>query len=375
MQNRYDELRHEKRVVMRHSIALNIDNFRASSDDFDLKPEDSFPALQPTDSPLVSVIIPHYNGLPFLETVFSALERQTFQDFEVILVDDASTDGSVEFLEEKFSHRLQPPGPDSGSGYSLRIIANRSNHGFVSACNQGGDVARGRLLALLNNDTEPEPDWLAELVKAICANPDAAIVASKMLLFDKRDHIHSTGDMLLHSGIPVNRGVWETDKGQYDHNTAIFSACGGGSLYRKDVWQQLGGFDEDFWMYIEDVDYAFRCHLAGWRVVFAPAARLYHHLSATGGGKLASYYVGRNTIWMVAKNMPRKLLLQNLSAILHDQIVIMLDALRHVRGEAARARLRGQWAGLLGLHRQLQKRRIIQQRRILSDDELQCRLN
>src|SRR5690606_31993702 len=131
------------------------------------------------------------------------------------------------------------------------------------------------------------------------------------------------------------RGVWEQDQGQYDAQPAVFSGSGGASAFRKDVWQQLGGFDEEFWMYMEDVDLGFRAQLAGMEAVFAPAARVYHHLSATGGGAIASYYVGRNTIWTIAKNMPTALLLRNLPAIVKAQGAIALDALRHIRGEAA----------------------------------------
>ena len=113
-------------------------------------------------------------------------------------------------------------------------------------------------------------------------------------------------------------------------------------------------------MYLEDVDFAFRARLAGWQAVFAPGARVYHHLSASGGDVLSSYYVGRNTIWTIVKNMPRRLLVENLPAMVTAQLRIALDALRNIRGEAARQRLRGQIAGILGLPRQLRKRRIIQ---------------
>ncbi|HRA67322.1 MAG TPA: glycosyltransferase family 2 protein, partial [Caldilinea sp.] len=118
------------------------------------------------------------------------------------------------------------------------------------------------------------------------------------------------------------------------------------------------------------VDFGFRARLAGWEAVFAPEARVYHHLSASGGDLLASYYVGRNTLWLIAKNMPRTLLRRNAFAIVAGQLAVTLDALRNWRGAAARARLRGQVDGLLGLPRQLQKRRAIQPRRQLEDDEL-----
>ena len=178
-------------------------------------------------------------------------------------------------------------------------------------CNTAADAARGRYIVLLNNDTEPEPTWLAELVKVIVAHPEAAIIASKVLLYDRRETLHTTGDLLGQDGIPRNRGVWESDRGQYDAAGRIFSGCGAAAAYRKDVWQALGGFDDDFWMYLEDVDFGFRARLLGFAAVFAPQARVYHRLSASGGDTLASYYVGRNTIWLLAKNLPRRLLLRH----------------------------------------------------------------
>lgn len=352
----YGGLREENRVVMRHQIALNLDSFRAVPDNFVARPERSYPALQTTTAPLFSVIIPNYNGRRFLAPLFDALQRQSFQDFEILLADDASTDDSVAFVETHYPQ--------------VRLIVNRRNVGFTRTCNLAVDAAYGRLIALLNNDTEPEPDWLAELAKAVCAHPEAGSFASKLLLFEQRTKIHTTGDLFGVDGIPRNRGVWEEDQGQYDQTLSIFSACGGGSVFRKELWQALGGFDEDFWMYLEDVDFGFRAQLAGWGAVFVPTARLYHHLSATGGGALASYYVGRNTIWTVAKNMPTRLLLRHLPQIIKAQLAISLDALRNLRGPAARARLRGQIDGLLGLPQQARKRRLIQARRCTADEQL-----
>lgn len=352
----YSGLREDNRVVMRNAIALNLENFRAAPEGFTPRPARSFPPLREMTAPFVSVIVPNYNGVRHLPAVLAALHRQRFTDFEVIVVDDASSDDSVALLESAY--------PD------IRLIVNRHNAGFVQSCNTGAAAARGRLIVLLNSDTEPEPAWLAELVKAFVANPHAATVTSKLLLFDRRDTLHTTGDMLGVDGIPRNRGVWERDHGQYDAATQVFSGCGGATAYRREVWEALGGFDETFWMYLEDVDFGFRARLAGWEAVFAPEARVYHRLSASGGDVLASYYVGRNTLWLIAKNMPRTLLRRNAFAIVAGQLAVTLAALRNWRGAAARARLRGQVDGLLGLPRQLQKRRTIQPRRQLEDDEL-----
>jgi len=356
----YGALREDNRVVMRHSIALNLDSFAASTGEFDPRPVREYPPLRPATPPFFSVIIPNYNGLRHLPGLLTSLEQQSFTDFEVILADDASSDGSVAYVEE--AH----PG--------VRALTNRRNLGFVANANAAVDAALGRVIVLLNNDTEPDPEWLAELAKAITHHPEAAIVASKLLLFDKRDHLHTTGDLMGVDGIPRNRGVWEEDRGQFDTQTEIFGGCGGAMAIRKDVWQALGGFDEDFWMYLEDVDFAFRAQLAGWKAVFAPNARVYHKLSSSGGDDLSSFYVGRNTLWTIAKNMPTSLLLRHLPEIVFAQLRIAADALRHWRGTAARARLRGQLAGLLGLPGLLRKRQQIQRQRMADDAELERRL-
>jgi GT2 family glycosyltransferase len=356
----YGALRDDNRVVMRHSIALNIDSFIPASEAFNPRPVRDYPALRAATPPFFSVVIPNYNGQRHLSGLFAALEKQTFTDFEVILADDASSDGSVAYAED--AH----PG--------VRVLTNRHNLGFAVNANAAVDAALGRVIVLLNNDTEPDPAWLAELAKTICQHPDAAIVASKLLLFDQRDRLHTTGDLMGVDGIPRNRGVWEEDRGQFDSQTEIFGGCGGAMAIRKDVWQALGGFDDDFWMYLEDVDFAFRAQLAGWKAVYAPAARVYHKLSSSGGDDLSSFYVGRNTLWTIAKNMPTSLLLRHLPQIVTAQIEIAIDALRNWRGTAARARLRGQLAGLLGLPAQLRKRRTIQRQRMLEDAELARRL-
>jgi len=356
----YGELHQENRVVMRHQIALNLDEFRAAPEDFQIRPKRNYAQLQEVTAPFASVIIPNYNGVHLLPPLLEALRHQSFQDFEVIIADDASTDSSITLMEQEYAD----------IDLNMRLLVNRHNLGFAANCNRAAEASYGRILVFLNSDTEPEPAWLAELVKQICANPQAAMVTSKMLLFDQRDMLHTAGDLMGKDGIPRNRGVWQKDVGQFDQDPFVFSGCGGGTAYRKDVWQALGGFDEDFWMYLEDVDFAFRAQLMGKQTIFAPHARLYHQLSATGGDILASYYVGRNTIWNIAKNMPTGLLLRNLPAIIAAQLKVTIDALRNIRGEAARARLRGQLAGLFGLPRQLQKRQMIQLNRRVANPTL-----
>lgn len=299
-------------------------------------------------SPFFSVVIPNYNGSRHLPDLFAGLNAQTFTDFEIILADDASSDQSVGWVEE--------------NAPQTRIMASRENRGFVSSINRSARGSFGRVIVLLNNDTQPEPNFLAELAKTICSHPRAGIVAAKLLLFDERDRIHTAGDMMGRDGIPRNRGVWTIDSGQFDGSQEVFGGCGGAMAVRREIWEALEGFDEDYWMYLEDADFSFRAQLMGWQTVFAPGARVYHKLGASGGDGLSSFYVGRNTLWTLAKNMPTPLLLRHAQQIVTAQLSIAADALRNFRGHAARARLRGQAAGLLGLPRLLRKRAAVQAR-------------
>ncbi len=305
-----------------------------------------------------SIIIPTYNGKHLLAVCLPALQAQTYpaERFETIVVDDASSDGSVQFVAENFPE--------------VRVVTLQRNSGFIAACNAGVAAARGEVLVLLNNDTEAEPGWLEALVGGLQENPQAGSAASKMLLFDRRDHLHTAGDMMGVDGIPRNRGVWEVDKGQYDDQRWVFGACGGAAAYRRQAWEQAGGFDSSLFMYMEDVDLAWRLQLLGWQAIYVPEARIYHQVSATGGGVLASYYVGRNTILVIARNWPGALLRKHWRAIVGSQARIAADALRNWRGAAARARLRGQLAGLIGLLRVRKSRQRIQATRRVSDRQI-----
>jgi GT2 family glycosyltransferase len=201
-------------------------------------------------------------------------------------------------------------------------------------------------------------------------HPEAGMAAAKMRLFDRRDLLHSAGDGYGLDGIPYNRGVWQRDEGQFDEPGWIFGGCGGAVAYRRAMLDEVGLFDESFFMYCEDVDLNWRAQLAGWRCWYTPEAVVYHKLSATGGGPIASYYTGRNTLWVIAKDYPGTLLHQHWPRVLRAQWSVTRDALHAWRGEAARARLRGQIAGLLGWARMMKKRRAIQGMRRVPDEYL-----
>ncbi|MCA9999780.1 MAG: glycosyltransferase family 2 protein, partial [Anaerolineales bacterium] len=152
--------------------------------------------------PTVSIIIPHWNGRFHLDDCLTALRQQTFSDFEVILADNGSSDGSQEYVRQQFPE--------------VRLLELGQNRGFTGACNAGYAASRGEFVILLNNDTAVDPHWLSEIVRVFGQQPDVGAIASKMLLFDQRDHFHTAGDTYRLDGIPGNRGVWQQDVGQYD---------------------------------------------------------------------------------------------------------------------------------------------------------------
>ncbi|MGB9724533.1 MAG: glycosyltransferase family 2 protein, partial [Chloroflexia bacterium] len=304
----------------------------------------------------VSVVIPNYNGLEHLPACLESLRAQRFRDFETILVDDGSADGSAEWVR-----RHHP---------EVRVLELPRNMGMAAAANRGWRLAAGREIALLNNDTRADPGWLEALVEAAETHPEIPCFASKIRLFDRPGVLHAAGDLYGVDGIPRNRGAWEEDHGQYDEALEVWGPCGAAACYRRVLLEELGGFDERLFMYLEDVDLAWRAQLRGYRCRFVPQAIVYHKVSATGGGALASYYVGRNTLLVLAKDMPGPLLRRHWGAIVRAQMRIATEALRHWRGAAARARLRGQLAGLLLLPAWWPARRRVQAGRTVSLEEL-----
>ncbi len=294
---------------------------------------------------MLSVIIPNWNGAHHLPECLDSLRAQNFRDFEVIVADNGSTDATAEVLARY---------PE------VRGLALGKNYGFTGACNAGLRAARGAVQILLNNDTAAHPAWLAEIAAAFAAHPEVGLIASKMLLFDRRDTFHTAGDYVTPDGLPHNRGVWEQDIAQYDQPAYMFSACGGSSAYRQTMLAQIGLLDDDFFFSLEDVDLAWRAQLAGWRCLYLPTAVVYHKLKASGGGVTASFYDGRNRLWLLAKNYPADLWRKHWRAVLGGLWRIKWTALRAWRGKEARATLRGMAAGLWQLPRMWRKRRAIQ---------------
>jgi GT2 family glycosyltransferase len=302
------------------------------------------------------VVIPNWNGEKLLPVCLNSLRRQTYRRLEVIVVDNGSGDGSLALLAQDYPE--------------VQVIALAENRGYAGGINAGFRAAHGQVLIAFNNDAEADPAWVEELIAALARHPQAGMATSRVRLFDRRDHLHTAGDFYRLDGIPGNRGVWQPDGPAYDEECWVFGAAGVASAYRRAMLDQIGLLDEGFGSYLEDVDLSWRAQLAGYRCIYAPQAVAYHMVSATGGGSVASFFVGRNTLFVLFKNYPGSLLRRYWPAVVRAQIGIALEALRAWRGQAARARLRGQLAALRHLPRLLRQRRIVQRSRRVSDDYL-----
>jgi GT2 family glycosyltransferase len=306
-------------------------------------------------SPLVSVIVPTLNGAHLLPDCLDSLARQSYPNLEVIVADGASTDTTRELLATAYP--------------TMRYLRLQRNRGFAGNVNAGLRAARGDVLCLLNNDAEAQSDWVAASVEPLLGRPELGSVASKVLFSDRRT-INSAGDVVGRDGAPRQRGAGQPDGPAWDEPGPVFGAMGGAAAYRRAMLADVGLLDEVFFMYLEDVDLAFRARLLGWECQYQPHARVYHRGSASGGGRLASFYNGRNLIRLLAKDLPSGLVPRMLPGILRYQAARARAALSAWRGSAARATLRGQLVGLTELPRHLADRAPIQQRRRVSDEAI-----
>ncbi|NLF00804.1 MAG: glycosyltransferase family 2 protein [Anaerolineales bacterium] len=244
------------------------------------------------DSPRVILIIVNWNGRAYLEPCLSAVFRQDFQDFAVIVVDNGSTDGSCEFIRVTFPQ--------------VRLIENHENLGFAAANNQAIQASQSALIATLNTDTVVAPGWLGALVQAMERDPRVGMCASKMLLASATGTIDAAGIAVDRAGIASNVRHGEPDSPEANVPSAVFGACAGAALYRRAMLDEIGLFDPDFFMYMEDVDLAWRAQWADWRAVYVPEAVVVHVHSGTAveGSPLKNRLLGRNREWVLLKNYP-----------------------------------------------------------------------
>jgi GT2 family glycosyltransferase len=287
-----------------------------------------------------------YQSGPVLGRCLAALRCQTFADFEVLLVDNGSTDGAA--LAAAQADPL------------IRFLPSEENLGFAAGNNRAADVAMGAWLALLNPDAFPEPEWLEQLLAAARRHPDVNCFASLQLDAADPLRMDGAGDVMTSAGIPYRGGYGLAARRVREGE--VFSACGAAMLIRRETFQTLGGFDARFFCYCEDVDLGYRLRLSGERTILVPKARVAHVGSSTLGvrSRFAVFHGSRNRVWTFVKNTPPVLFW--LSLPLHIGVTAGLTLLSLKRGLALTT-LRGIIAALRDLAPVLAQRRALQAHR------------
>jgi len=240
----------------------------------------------------ISVIIPTYNGVGYLPACLDSLKAQTRKPDEIVLVDDDSTDATASMIRKSYPevryHRLE------------------SNQGFATAVNAGIRESKGTYVALLNNDTRADPEWLAELKRTLDDELAVGSCSSKMLFSDRPDVINSIGIGFTPAGLAADIGYGQKDGERFSCPRAVFGPCAGAAMYRRSLFEDIGLFDEDLFMWYEDADLSFRAQLAGYPCMYVPTAVIYH----VGGGtesaesELHQFYCSRNQVLVMVKNLP-----------------------------------------------------------------------
>ena len=246
----------------------------------------------------VTVIIPNYIGISYLQDCLDSLMDQTMKP-DIIVVDNASEDGSGSIAQDY---------------EGVRLIPLSQNFGFCRAVNEGIKVTKTKYLILLNNDTKATPTFVEELYKAIDAHDDTFSVASKMLQMNAPDRIDSAGDLYCALGWAFSLGK-DGKSSRYDRESVVFSACGGAAIYRKDLFEEIGYFDELHFTYLEDVDVGYRARIMGYVNRYTPKAVVYHAGSGSTGGRYNPFKVrlaSRNSWYVIYKNMPALQIIINL---------------------------------------------------------------
>jgi hypothetical protein len=312
----------------------------------------------------VDIIIPTYNGLQNIVSVLGSINIQTFNNNRIIIVDNCSDDGTVDYIKENR--------PD------VILIENQSNLGFSKAVNAGIKFSlsskKSDVILLLNNDIELEPDFIEKGIITFGEVKEVDFIAVKMMNYFNRNIIDDTGDFIRKSGgTPMARGHGEIDNGQYNRSEFIFGACAGAAFYKSVLFEAAGLFDEDFFAYLEDVDLSFRFQLHGFKCYYNPEIICYHKRRETSNRfeGLETYYTERNILILRLKNYPLGLYLKySLVFFLARINRYRLFLFNYPKGTFKFA-IKGYFGGLAQLLRTLKKRKIVQAGNIVSSEYLE----
>lgn len=308
-----------------------------------------------TSRPKVAIIIPNWNTQRWLAGCLDGLRDQTFQDFQIILVDNGSTDDSVAYVIEHYPE--------------VKVIISAENRGFAPTVNAGIRQADSDYVALLNVDTIPQPDWMGSLVEMMDQSPaDVGCLASKMLVLNNPKTIDDAGDTLSWYGSARKRGSGELAE-NYRQMEEVFSPCAGAALYRHTFLEEVGGFDEHFISYLEDIDVGLRGRLLGYRCLYVPTAKVLHQGQGASTSRTRYVYLmTRNRLALLLKNIPGQLLLKHSYTLLFGQFYFFLVYKRPLHS------LAGIISFLVALPHILGQRHIIQKRKVVSNQALETML-
>ncbi|MEW5909844.1 MAG: glycosyltransferase family 2 protein [Thermodesulfobacteriota bacterium] len=299
----------------------------------------------------VSVIIVNYNGKKYIDRCLSGLFHQSYKTYSICIVDNGSEDESREYIEKKYPQ--------------VRLVCLENNLGFSAANNLAIRSGSGPYIALLNPDAVPGPNWMGKLVEALDSNPKAGFAASKMLYFDRPEIIDRAGDGYTRAGAGLLRGRGETAQA-YGKKEWIFGACAGAAIYRRSMLEEIGLFDEDFFLLYEDLDLSFRAQLQGYRCIYEPEAVVYHMASRTIGydSEMSIYYGHRNLEWTYIQNMPASLIPKTvIQHLIYDLFAMAYFA----AGGKARVFFHAKSDAVKGMKKAIEKRKIVQSRKRVDD--------
>ena len=306
--------------------------------------------------PEVAVLVINYNGKHFLKVCLGSLEKQTYRNYQVYIVDNASTDGSIEYVKQHFPW--------------VKIIVFSENLGFAKAYNEATSMINADYAVFLNNDTKVDANWLSELVKSALEDESVVVVGSKILFYDRPNILQHAGAKITPIGGGVDVGQYEVDVEKYNKRGFAGAVCGAAMLVRKDEFLKLGGFDDDLFAYFEDIDFCWRVWLQGFKVTYVPSAVVFHRFGGSWGPRKNPnrLFLGqRNRLMNIIKNLEFKNLCKAIPIslgydVLHSLILLVH---RNIQGFFAigRANL---WV-VLNLRKMMVKRRIVQSYRKISD--------
>lgn len=276
-----------------------------------------------TEKLIVSIIVLNWNGKAYLEKCLASLEKQTYSAIEIILVDNASADDSVKFVKERFP--------------KVKIIVNNENLGFAAGNNIGIRAAQGEYIMVLNNDTEVDSKCVEELVKVMKSSNKIGACATKILSYFNRGIIDVAGLIIYPDGSARGRGRLETAKNNFNRQEEIFFGSDCAALYRREMLNEIGLYDEDFFAHHDETDLGMRAHWKGWQCIYVPTAIVYHMYSASHGAysPLKAFLVERNRMYVAIKNFPLSLLLISPFFTIKRFLLQAYGALAH-KGSAGR---------------------------------------